>query len=85
MWFKMIRNGIKLPDNVLETFILQKLQSNNFSEEIFIWQGGEPTLLGIEYFQKIVKLQQNHANGKEIKNSLQTNGIILTLDRNVNK
>jgi serine-type anaerobic sulfatase-maturating enzyme len=66
-----------MSDEVLEKFIQQKIQSNEFSEESFIWQGGEPTLLGIDYFRKIVHLQQKYANGKKNNNSIQTNGILL--------
>jgi uncharacterized protein len=44
----------------------------------FTWQGGEPTLLGLDYFRRIVELQQRHAMpGKRIRNSLQTNGVLL--------
>ena len=69
-----------MSENVLETYIQQKLQSNNYSEETFVWQGGEPTLLGIDYFRKIVKFQQKYKNGKNIKNSIQTNGTLLNDD-----
>ena len=66
-----------MSDKVLETYIQQKMQSNNFSEETFVWQGGEPTLLGIDFFRKIIKIQQKYNNGKIVKNVIQTNGILL--------
>ena len=66
-----------MSDEVLETYIQQKLQSNDFSEETFVWQGGEPTILGLDFFRKIIQVQQKYANGKRINNSLQTNGILL--------
>ena len=69
-----------MSDEVLEKYIQQKLESNNFSEETFVWQGGEPTLLGIDYFRKIVKIQENYNNRKKIKNSIQSNGILLNDD-----
>ncbi len=64
-------------DDILENYIQQKMQSNDFYEEKFVWQGGETTILGIDYFQKIVTMQEKFKNGKKIKNSIQTNGILL--------
>jgi uncharacterized protein len=47
-------------------------------EVVFSWQGGEPTLLGIPYFKKVVELQKKHAKpGQRIENDLQTNGTLL--------
>lgn len=40
----------------------------------FTWQGGEPTLVGVEFFERAVALQRRHAQGKVIRNTLQTNG-----------
>lgn len=39
--------------------------------------GGEPTLCGLSFYQKVVRLQQRYANGKTIYNSLQTNGVLI--------
>jgi uncharacterized protein len=43
----------------------------------FVWQGGEPTLLGIDFFRKVVKLQSPYLGMNEIRNNLQTNGMRL--------
>nr|VXZ81783.1 Anaerobic sulfatase-maturating enzyme homolog YdeM [Klebsiella pneumoniae] len=43
----------------------------------FCWQGGEPTLCGLDFFAKVVELQQRYRGNKIIANSLQTNGILL--------
>ena len=44
----------------------------------FIWHGGEPMLAGIDYFTKIVQLQQRFAtNGQMVENSIQTNGTLI--------
>jgi len=42
-----------------------------------MWQGGEPTLMGLEFFEKAVRLQDKYAAGRRITNSLQTNGTLL--------
>lgn len=39
--------------------------------------GGEPTLLGVDYYRKVVELQQKHANGRKIENTFQTNGVLV--------
>ena len=66
-----------LPESTLEEYIRQYIQSQESSAVSFAWQGGEPTLLGVDYFSKAVALQQKHANGKQIENTLQTNGVLL--------
>jgi uncharacterized protein len=43
----------------------------------FTWQGGEPTLLGLDFFRRVVELQRPYRTRKEIRNSLQTNGMHL--------
>jgi uncharacterized protein len=67
----------KMADNVLESYIRQYIEAQKAPVITFAWQGGEPTLLGVDYFRKIVTLEKRYANGKRIENSLQTNGILL--------
>jgi len=69
--------NFRMPDAVLETYIRQYIEQQDAPEVGFAWQGGEPTLLGVEYFRKIVRLQQKYANGKQISNAIQTNGTLL--------
>ena len=64
-------------DAVLEAYIKNYIESNEAAQVNFAWQGGEPTLLGLDFYRKAVKLQQQYANGKMITNSFQTNGIML--------
>jgi len=70
----------KMNDQVLETYIRQYIQIQKVDEITFAWQGGEPTLLGVDYFRKIIHLQEKYANGKVIHNSFQTNGVLLDND-----
>lgn len=62
---------------VLESFIRQKIEGHNVPQVNFAWQGGEPTLLGVDFFKQVVELQKKYANGKTIENGFQTNGVLL--------
>lgn len=64
-------------DEVLERYIKEYIEAQIIPNITFAWQGGEPTLLGVEFFKKAVKLQKKYLNGKKIENTLQTNGILL--------
>ncbi len=67
----------RMNDAVLEALIRQRLQVTPGSEVEFTWQGGEPTLLGLDFFRKAVDLQKRYANGVQVRNSIQTNGVLL--------
>lgn len=70
----------KMQHDCLASYIRQYIdaQPAGTPEVTFAWQGGEPTLLGVEFFQACVDLQQQYAvPGMRITNSLQTNGILL--------
>ena len=66
-----------MSDQVLEKYIKNYINSNPQRQISFIWQGGEPTLCGLDFFKKAVALEQKYANGKKIYNSLQTNGLLI--------
>lgn len=66
-----------MPDDVLETYIKGQIESQNTPVITFAWQGGEPTILGVEFFRKAVEIEKKYANGKTIENTLQTNGVLL--------
>ncbi len=61
----------------LDLYIQQYIEAQPGHEVQFAWQGGEPTLLGVAYFENVVRLQAKYANGKQIQNALQTNGTLL--------
>src|SRR5579871_4450701 len=67
----------QMPDAVLETYIRQYIGQQEIPEISFAWQGGEPTLLGVRFFRKVVALQRQYAGGKRILNAIQTNGTLL--------
>lgn len=64
-------------DQVLEAYIRQYIDSQPTPVVSFTWQGGEPSLLGLEYFRKVVDLQRRFARGRTIENAFQTNGLLL--------
>lgn len=71
-------NASHMSDETLETYIKQYIESQQGEEVVFSWQGGEPTLMGLEFFEKVVQIQKKHnTNKKQIHNDLQTNGILL--------
>jgi uncharacterized protein len=62
---------------VLEAYIRQYIRQQDAAEINFTWQGGEPTLLGVDFFREAVELQQRYADGKTMYNAIQTNGTLL--------
>jgi uncharacterized protein len=61
---------------VLRELMRQLLQQG--TQQISVaWQGGEPTLMGEDFFRKAVEFQNKYAAGKVIGNSLQTNGLLI--------
>ena len=68
----------RMSDAVLEQHIRQYLEANSGDEVVFSWQGGEPTVLGLPFFERVVQLQQRWRKpNQRIENDLQTNGILL--------
>ncbi len=72
-------SDFRMADDVLEEFTRSYIQSQSGPEITFGWQGGEPTLMGLEFFERAIASQQRHAPpGVRILNTLQTNGRHLT-------
>ena len=70
-----------MSDAVLEAFTRQYIAAQRVPQASFAWQGGEPTLMGLEFFQRAVAFQRRHRQpGVRVQNSLQTNGIVLDDD-----
>jgi uncharacterized protein len=66
-----------MSDEVLESYIRQYIEAHDTPVVNFAWQGGEPTLLGVDYFRRVVEIEKRYANGKQIANAFQTNGVLL--------
>lgn len=68
----------RMSESLLEAHIKQYISAQTGDEVVFTWQGGEPTLMGLNFFRRVVALQQIHQKpGQRIENDLQTNGILL--------
>jgi uncharacterized protein len=69
-----------MSDEMLE-HVISGLLSYRFPQSVFAWQGGEPTLAGVDFFQKAVELQKKHGlPGQVVGNAFQTNGVLINED-----
>lgn len=68
----------QMSEELLETYIIKHIEASAEPGIFFSWHGGEPTLAGLEYFQRIVEFQKKHlpAN-RTVLNGIQTNGTLL--------
>ena len=70
----------RMTDEMLEHFIKEYIQANEVNEVTFNWHGGEPLLMGIDFYRKAIEYERKYAEGKTICNTIQTNGILLNED-----
>ncbi|MFA5906240.1 MAG: anaerobic sulfatase maturase [Desulfobacula sp.] len=68
----------RMSDDVLKAFVSKYIESQPTPVVDFVWQGGEPTLLGTVFFKRVVELQRPFVSKKIIRNALQTNGTMLS-------
>lgn len=72
-------SDFRMSGKLLEEFTQQYIEAQRVPEVTFVWQGGEPTILGVEFYEKAIAFQKKYAKpGMQIKNSLQTNGTLIT-------
>lgn len=72
------KSNWRMPDHLLESYVRQYIEHQNIPEISFAWQGGEPTLLGVNFFRKVVEYQKKYCPpGRRVTNALQTNGTLL--------
>lgn len=71
-------SSFRMSDEVHEAYIRQLFEAHQAPQVTVAWQGGEPTLMGLDFFKRSVDLQKKYARpGVRIENTFQTNGILL--------
>ncbi len=74
------KHSWKMPPETLESYIRQHIETQTINEVTFAWQGGEPTLMGLDYLRQVVELQRRYGANRRIVNAFQTNGVLLDDD-----
>jgi uncharacterized protein len=68
----------RMSDATLETYIRQLLESHRAPVVTVAWQGGEPTLMKVEFFRRSIELVEKYRRpGQKVEHTFQTNGILL--------
>ncbi len=68
----------KMSEEMLETCIREYIQANDVKDVTFNWHGGEPLVMGLDFYRRAMGLQRKYGGDKRIHNTLQTNGTLLT-------
>ncbi len=70
----------RMAEELQESYIRQLLAGHERAPEVVVaWQGGEPTIMGLDFFRRSIELQQRYARpGQRILNTMQTNGTLLS-------
>jgi len=70
--------SFKFDEALLDRYVAQHIAASPRDTVLFSWHGGEPTVLGVDYYRRVMELQKKHAPpGKEILNGIQTNGTLI--------
>ncbi|MEA4996502.1 MAG: anaerobic sulfatase-maturation protein [Petrimonas sp.] len=69
-----------MSEELLEKFIKEYIESQTMPQVLFTWHGGETLMRPLSFYKKAVELQKKYAGGRQIDNSIQTNGTLLTDD-----
>jgi uncharacterized protein len=68
----------RMADELLETYLRQLLESHRTPEVSVAWQGGEPTMMGLDFFKRSVELVEKYRRPEQrIDYTIQTNGVLL--------
>ena len=71
-------SNFRMSDDVHEAYIKQLFEAHQTPQVTVAWQGGEPTLMGLDFFQRSMELQKKYQKpGTQVENTFQTNGILL--------
>lgn len=71
-------SSFRMTDEILEAYIRQTIESQQTTEVTVAWQGGEPTLMGLDFFRRSIELEKKYQKpGTRILNTIQTNGVLI--------
>ena len=71
-------SNFRMSDEMMETYIRQTIEGHRVPEVTIAWQGGEPTLMGLDFYRRAVKVEKKYIKpGMRIENTFQTNGILI--------
>ena len=72
-------SNFRMSDEVLEAYIKELFEAHRVPRVTVAWQGGEPTLMGLDFYRRSIELQNKYRKpGTQVENTFQTNGILLT-------
>jgi uncharacterized protein len=68
----------RMTDEVMASYIRQTIEAHPGQQASIAWQGGEPTLMGLDFFRRAMAVEKKYVTpGTEIENTLQTNGVLI--------
>lgn len=68
----------RMEDDTLEAYVRQVIESQQSSHVTLAWQGGEPTLMGLDFFRRASGLARKYLpSGATLEHTIQTNGVLL--------
>jgi len=71
-------SDLRMSDEVMESYVRQVIEAHSVPEVHIAWQGGEPTLMGLDFYRRAVEFEKKHAKpGQRVANSFQTNGLLI--------
>ncbi len=69
--------GHVMSEKLLERFVKQYIEAQTMPQVMFTWHGGETLMRPLSFYKKAIELQKKYGNGRQIENTLQTNGTLL--------
>lgn len=68
----------RMTADMLEKVVKEYIDANDVPQVQFNWHGGEPLVLGLDFYKKALEFEKKYAGGKTVYNTLQTNGTLIT-------
>jgi uncharacterized protein len=71
-------SNFRMSDDLMEAYLRQTIEGQRVPRVTISWQGGEPTLMGLDFFRRTIEAEKKFARpGLRIENTIQTNGVLL--------